>query len=426
MRESASVIPSAQSVEQDRLGLRLLRRLVFNRLAGLQQGCVIIHEADGQRYPFGQATEAYPLTANVYMHDHNTYRRLALRGSIGVAEAYMAGEWSCDDLTALMRIFVRNRGVLNGLEHGPVKLAMWLFRTAHHQRRNTRDGSRDNIAQHYDLGNEFYRLFLDETLMYSSAVFERPEMSLHEASVAKLERICRKLDLQPSDHVLEIGSGWGGFALHAARHYGCRVTTTTISKEQHRLACERIAAAGLESQITVLLKDYRDLEGRYDKLVSIEMIEAVGHEYLDTYFNTCNKLLKEDGLMLLQAITIMDQEYDRARRAVDFIQKYIFPGGFIPSITTLCGSLTRVTDMRLFHLEDIGPHYALTLQHWRERFRDNLDRVREQGFDEQFIRMWEYYLCYCEGGFTERAIGTAQLLLSKPFNRRAPLVPALG
>jgi len=424
MRESA--IPSTQSIEQDGLTLRLLRRLVFNRLAGLQQGCVIIHEADGQQYRFGQATDAYPLIANVHMHNHNTYRRLALRGSIGVAEAYMAGEWSCDDLTALMRIFVRNREVLNGLEHGPVKLAMWLFRAAYRQRRNTRDGSRDNIAQHYDLGNEFYRLFLDETLMYSSAVFERPEMSLHEASVAKLDRICRKLELQPSDHVLEIGSGWGGFALHAARHYGCRVTTTTISKEQHRLACERIAAAGLEQQVTVLLKDYRDLEGCYDKLVSIEMIEAVGHEYLDTYFNTCNKLLKDDGLMLLQAITIMDQEYDRARRAVDFIQKYIFPGGFIPSLTTLCGSLTRVTDMRLFHLEDIGPHYALTLQHWRERFRDNLDRVREQGFDDHFIRMWEYYLCYCEGGFTERAIGTAQLLLSKPFNRRAPLVPALS
>ncbi len=424
MRESA--IPSTQSVEQDGFMLRLLRRLVFNRLAGLQQGCVIIHEADGQQYRFGQATDAYPLTAHVHMHDNNTYRRLALRGSIGVAEAYMAGEWSCDDLTALMRIFVRNREVLNGLEHGPVKLAMWLFRAAYRQRRNTRDGSRDNIAQHYDLGNDFYRLFLDETLMYSSAVFERPEMSLHEASVAKLDRICRKLELKPSDHVLEIGSGWGGFALHAARHYGCRVTTTTISKEQHRLACERIAAAGLEKQITVLLKDYRDLEGRYDKLVSIEMIEAVGHEYLDTYFNTCNKLLKDDGLMLLQAITIMDQEYDRARRAVDFIQKYIFPGGFIPSLTALCGSLTRVTDMRLFHLEDIGPHYALTLQHWRNQFRANLDRVREQGFDEQFIRMWEYYLCYCEGGFTERAIGTAQLLLSKPFNRRAPLVPTLG
>lgn len=424
MRESA--IPSARAVERDGPVRRLLRRLVFNRLSGLQQGRIIIHDTNGAQQSFGHLTEDCQLTANVTVHDGNAYHRLALRGSVGVAEAYMAGEWSCDDLTALMRIFVRNRGVLNGLESGPVQLAMLLFRLGHGRRSNTREGSRDNIAAHYDLGNDFYRLFLDDTLMYSSAVFERPDMSLHQASVAKLDRICRKLALTADDHVLEIGSGWGGFALHAAKHYGCRVTTTTISREQYRLSCERIAAAGLDQRVTVLLEDYRDLDGRYDKLVSIEMIEAVGHQYLDTYFKTCDKLLKDDGLMLLQAITIMDQEYERARRAVDFIQKYIFPGGFLPSLTALCQSMTRVTDLRLFHLEDIGPHYALTLRHWRNRFRNNLDRVRDQGFDERFIRMWEYYLCYCEGGFTERAIGTAQLLLSKPFNRRPALVPVLA
>jgi cyclopropane-fatty-acyl-phospholipid synthase len=423
MRESA--IASPRTASRERLGQRLLRRLVFNRLRGLQQGRLVVHDAHG-RHVFGTMPSDDPLQVTVRIHDANVYRRLALRGSIGVGEAYMVGEWSCDDLTRLMRLFVRNRAVLNGLEHGPVRLAMLLFRIGHVRRRNTRDNSRDNISAHYDLGNEFYRLFLDSTLMYSCAVFEHPDADLQQASTAKLERICRKLDLGPDDHVLEIGTGWGGFALHAARHHGCRVTTTTISREQYQLARERIAEAGLDDQVTVLLRDYRDLDGRYDKLVSIEMIEAVGHQYLDTYFRTCSQLLKDDGLMLLQAITIADQEYERARRAVDFIQQYIFPGGFLPSLSALCGSLGRATDLSVRHLEDIGPHYATTLHLWRERFRANLDRVRAQGFDEHFIRMWEYYFCYCEGGFAERALGTVQLLLAKPLDRRPPLLGALS
>ena len=401
-------------------------RLVLRRLRQLTQGQLVLHDAVGS-HRFGRAGPAPDLApVTVRVNDLALYRRMALRGSIGVAESYMAGEWSCDDLTGLIRLFVRNRAVLDGLEHGPVHLAMLLFRAGHALRRNSRRGSRDNIAAHYDLGNDFYRLFLDETLMYSCAVFERPDMSLAEASTAKLERICRKLELGPHDHVLEIGTGWGGFALHAARHHGCRVTTTTISREQYRLARERVAAAGLEDRVEVLLRDYRDLDGCYDKLVSIEMIEAVGHRYFDTYFRTCSRLLRPEGLMLLQSITIAEQEYARARRAVDFIQKYIFPGGCLPSLGAICESLARVSDLRPFHLEDIGPHYATTLRHWRERFRANLDRVRAQGFDERFIRMWEFYFCYCEGGFAERAIGTAQLLLAKPFNRRAPLVPGLG
>lgn len=424
MRNTAIITP-ARTHRRERLSLKLLRRLLFRRLSGLQQGRLNVMEA-GAVYRFGQETPACRLHASVRIHDPRVYRRLVLRGSIGAAEGYMAGEWSCDDLTTLARLFVRNRRVLDGLEQGPVQLAMMLFRAGHAQRRNNRYNSRRNIAVHYDLGNDFYRLFLDPSLMYSCALFERPDMSLAEAALAKLERICRKLALGPHDHVLEIGSGWGGFALHAARHYGCRVTTTTISRGQYALARERVAAAGLTGRIEVLYRDYRDLRGCYDKLVSIEMIEAVGHQYFTTFFQHCARLLKEDGLMLLQAITIAEQEYRRAKRTVDFIQKYIFPGGCLPSLAALSGAWAQGSDLRLIHLEDIGPHYALTLSHWRQRFRTNLDRVRAQGFDERFIRMWEYYFCYCEGGFLERAIGTAQLLLAKPLNRQPPVLGTLG
>ena len=291
----------------------------------------------------------------------------------------------------------------------------------HALRRNSRAGSRRNIAAHYDLGNDFFRLFLDETLMYSAATYEHPQQSLHDAQLARLDRICHRLELKPTDHLLEIGTGWGGLALHAARHFGCRVTTTTISREQWKLARERVCEAGLQDRIEVLCQDYRDLEGRYDKLVSIEMIEAIGHAYYDTYFARCSQLLKPEGAMLLQAITIPDQRYERARRSVDFIQRYIFPGSCIPSVAALTQSIARASDLRVFDLEDIGPHYATTLAHWRENFRANLSRVRALGYDDQFIRMWEYYLCYCEGGFAERALGDVLMLLVKPGNRRRPL-----
>ncbi len=246
-------------------------------------------------------------------------------------------------------------------------------------------------------------------------------MTLDEAAVAKLERICRKLALRPTDHVLEIGSGWGGFAIHAASRYGCRVTTTTISREQHALARERVAAAGLADKVTVLLEDYRDLRGRYDKLVSIEMIEAVGHAFYDTFFQRCSSLLAADGLFALQAITIADQRYEQARRSVDFIQRHIFPGSCIPSVAALSASVARASDLRLFHLEDIGPHYATTLQHWRRRLRAQWPALRAGGCPEQFLRLWEFYFCYCEGGFAERALGDAQMLFVKPRCRRAPL-----
>jgi cyclopropane-fatty-acyl-phospholipid synthase len=261
--------------------------------------------------------------------------------------------------------------------------------------------------------------------MYSSAVFERADMTLEAASIAKLDRICRKLDLKPSDRVMEIGAGWGGFAMYAAGRYGCHVTTTTISPAQHALAKSRIAGAGLTDRIELLLTDYRDLTGQYDKLVSIEMIEAVGYQYYDTYFRKCSELLKPEGMMLLQAITIADQRYEAAKRSVDFIQRYIFPGSCIPSVTALCSEVARATDMRVSHLEDIGPYYATTLRLWRERCVDNVERIRGLGYPETFIRMWEFYLCYCEGGFIERVIGDVQVLLVKPQARPQPITPAL-
>ena len=404
---------------------RLMRRIVHGRLQGLALGRLTVNDSESS-VSFGQYSEDCPLQATVTVHDTHVYSRLALRGSIGVGESYMAGEWSCDDLTTLVRIFVLNREILDGLEKGLARLAMPLFRLMHFMRRNTKTGSQANISAHYDLGNEFYKLFLDESMMYSSAIFPDEQSSLLAASIAKIDRICRKLELSPADHLLEIGTGWGGFALHAAKHYGCRVTTTTISKEQFRLAKERIEAEGLDDRVTVLRKDYRELDGQFDKLVSIEMIEAVGHRYFDTYFQACSRLLKPHGMMLLQSITIADQEYEKAKRAVDFIQHYIFPGGCLPSLTAISQSLTHVTDLRLFHLEDIGPHYATTLRHWRARFFANLDQVRNLGFSDSFIRMWEFYLCYCEGGFTERAIGTVQLLLTKPRCRRESLLPVLN
>lgn len=254
-------------------------------------------------------------------------------------------------------------------------------------------------------------------MMYSCAYFERPEASLYEASLAKLDRICRKLKLSPGDKVIEIGSGWGGFALHAATHYGCHVTTTTISQQQFDLARQRIHAAGLQDRITLLLKDYRDLEGSYDKLVSIEMVEAIGHQYYDSYFAQCARLLKPDGLALIQAITIADRQFKQARDEVDFIKRYIFPGSCIPAITPLLESATRASDLTLIHLEDIGPHYATTLRHWREAFLSQLEAVRQQGYSEAFIRMWEFYLAYCEGGYLERAIGDVHMLFAKPRYR---------
>jgi cyclopropane-fatty-acyl-phospholipid synthase len=366
------------------------------------------------------------LQASIRIHHPRFYNRILFSGSIGAAEAYMEGLWSADNLTTVMRIMTLNQPVFAEMEKGLARLTAPLYKLYHWARKNTKMGSRKNILAHYDLGNNFYKLFLDKTMAYSCAIFEEEQSTLQEASIAKHDRICKKLQLQPGDHIVEIGTGWGGFAVHAAGNYGVHVTTTTISDEQYRFAQARFKKQGLQDQITLLKKDYRDLTGQYDKLVSIEMIEAVGHQYFDTFFKTCSQLLRENGMMLLQAITIQDQEFKRYTRSVDFIKRYIFPGGCVTSVAAMADAVTRATDMRIFHLEDITPHYARTLREWRKRFFDNIQKVRALNFPETFVRMWEYYLCYCEGGFTERYIGNVQMLLTKPLCRRDSLLPVLG
>jgi cyclopropane-fatty-acyl-phospholipid synthase len=396
-------------------------RALRGRLAGIGHGRLRVIDVDGSERCYGALRHDADIDVRIRVHDSRFWSEVAFGGSIGAGEAYMEGYWSTDDLTALVRLLLRNREVLDGMETGAAALARPVQKGLHWLNRNTRAGSRRNIAAHYDIGNDFFRLVLDPTMMYSSAIFDRPDMTLEEAQVARLDRICRALDLRASDHLLEIGTGWGAMAVHAAKHYGCRVTTTTISREQFALARARIDAAGVADRVTLLLDDYRDLDGRFDKLVSIEMIEAVGHAYFDAYFSQCSRLLTDDGLMLLQAITIADQRYDAARRSVDFIQRHIFPGSTIPSVTALLASITRASDMKLTHLDDIGPHYATTLRAWRANFTRNLDAVRALGHSERFVRMWEFYLCYCEGGFHERVLGDVHMLLAKPGNRRRSL-----
>jgi cyclopropane-fatty-acyl-phospholipid synthase len=404
---------------------RLLRGRLIAQMSRLRDCNLRLIDADGDLH-LGTAADdpAQTLHTTIRVRDPGFYRLIAANGSVGAGEAYMDGLWDCSDLVALVRILVRNRELLDAMESGVARLGGWAMRLLHTLQRNTRAGSRRNISAHYDLGNELFQLFLDQNLMYSSAIFASVDDTLETASHRKIERICQKLQLNAADHVVEIGSGWGGFALHAAANYGCRVTTTTISREQFDLASQRVQQAGLGDRITLLCRDYRDLDGRYDKLVSIEMIEAIGHQYLGTYFAKCASLLKDDGMALIQAITIEDHRYRRALNAVDFIKRFIFPGSFIPSIAAMQGAIAR-TDLKLSNLEDIGPSYALTLRHWRQRFFANIDAVRALGYPERFVRMWDFYLCYCEGGFLERSIGDVQLLLTRPRCRRESYLPGL-
>jgi cyclopropane-fatty-acyl-phospholipid synthase len=420
---TASIVPALDSLPLPAAGTagtwlqRLGKRLFLNALGRFQHGeLTVVVPATGERHVFGRRTPQCDLHATLEILHPQTFADAAFGGTVGGGEAYIRGLWRTDDLTALVRMFVANREAMESFEGAAAYASGPVRRVLHWFNRNSVDGSRRNISAHYDLGNDLFALFLDQTMTYSCAVFEREDTSLHQAQVAKLDRICRRLQLTPSDHLLEIGTGWGGLALHAAQRYGCRVTTTTISREQHDWAEAKLQAAGLlqSGQVTLLLEDYRDLAGKYDKLVSVEMIEAVGHQYLDTYTARCSSLLKPEGAMLLQAITIQDQVYQQALQSVDFIQRFIFPGSFIPSVTAITDSFCRVTDMKVFHLEDIGPHYATTLRKWRENFLACLADVRQLGYPDSFIRMWEFYLCYCEGGFLERQIGDVQMLLTKP------------
>ena len=392
-----------------------LRRRLLQRLAPLRHGALQLDDAWGSQR-LGAPADAAPVRLRV--DDARFYRALALGGSVGAGDAYGDGLWHSDDLVGLVRLLLRNRDLLDAMEAGTARLGAAALRAWHALRDNTRAGARRNIASHYDLGNDFFGLFLSPDLMYSSALWAEGD-TLEEASTRKLDAVCSKLGLRGDHHVLEIGSGWGGFALHAARHYGCRVTTTTISREQHALACERIARAGLQDRVSVLLEDYRDLQGRYDRVVSIEMIEAIGARHQETYFARIGALLEDDGQALVQAITIEDHRYARALRSVDFIQRYVFPGSFIPSIQGMLAAKTRAGDLQLVHLEDFGLSYARTLRAWRERFLAAREQARALGYDERFLRLWEFYLAYCEGGFLERSIGVSHLLLARPGARPA-------
>ena len=402
----------------------MARTGVHKLLQSLGGGCLRLHDPLG-RAVFGSvfandnaASDAPDVALRV--SDLSAYLDIANGGTIGAAEAYMAGKWTVSDLPGIVRLLVANREVMNRLESGMARFGSAFLKLAHWYHRNTRTGSRRNVHAHYDLGDPLFQLFLDPTMMYSSAVFPHPEASLEDASLHKLDLICRKLDLRPEDHLLEIGTGWGGLAVHAARNFGCRVTSTTISPNQFAFATERVREAGLRDRVTILRDDYRELTGQFDKLVSVEMIEAVGHRYLDSYFRVCSERLKPQGRMLLQSIIIADRHFEQAKRSVDFIQKYIFPGGALPSTGSMLSSANRVTDLQLTSLHDIGLDYARTLHHWRDRFMSRLADVRRLGYPDEFVRMWEWYLAYCEGGFLERAISAVQLVFDKPGSRLQP------
>jgi len=413
-------IPQARST---RMGEKVAREALLRLLGKLQIGSLTLHEGP-QTHHFGSAGKPQEPQAEVHIHDPAVYGQILAGGSIAAGEAYIRGLWSSPAPVAVTRLFSANLAVLDSFEAGQSWLVKLALKLAHRFNRNTRKGSQVNIAAHYDLGNEFFQLFLDPTMMYSSAIFPDQLTSLEAASETKLDELCRQLELRPDDHLLEIGTGWGGMAIHAAKHYGCRVTTTTISQEQYAYACARVREEGLEHRITLLCEDYRNLTGQYDKLVSIEMIEAVGHEFYQNYFRSCAALLRHDGKMVIQAITVADQRYQTARDSVDFIQRYIFPGGCLPSVAVMAEHIAADTDMQIVHLRDITHDYATTLAHWRARFLANLDAVRSMGFSEEFVRMWEFYLCYCEGGFRERIISTVQLAFAKPGYRFAN--PAVG
>ncbi|MBE0444532.1 SAM-dependent methyltransferase [Psychrobacter sp. FME5] len=423
INESAILQPVSDGINQ------VARKLIFRALQHIQFGSLTIIEAFGEQAPktnnFGSVSTStasssavgrHSLNVTLMIYDSAVYRQLLLGGSIALADSYINGEWDTDDLTGLIRLAARNLAVLNKLESRFAGVSKAFEKAKHQLRKNDKSGSKSNILAHYDLGNDMYQRFLDDTMMYSSAVYKNTEATLAEAQQHKLALICQRLQLSADDHVIEIGTGWGGFAIYAATHYGCQITTTTISDAQYEEAQSRVKAAGLSDKITLLKQDYRELTGQYDKLVSIEMIEAVGHEYLPTFFAKCNSLLKPTGLMVLQAITFNDQNYQDYINSVDFIQTHIFPGGCLLSNQELNNQFTEQTDMVIKQLHDYGFDYAHTLRDWRAAFMGQREEIVALGYDETFIRLWDFYFCYCEGGFLERTIGVVQLTAVKPDN----------
>ena len=397
----------------------LYQRVVLGLLSQMTQGFMRIVLPDGNVSEFGDKNSPY--TATIRIVRESFFRKCVLYGDVGFGEAYVDGDWDTDSVTAVIKWFllnVENAPTISGSRKKfiPGNFLKVLNRIYHKLRVNNIRGSRKNIAEHYDLNNDFFKLFLDETMTYSSAYFSADGEPLERAQEEKYDMLCRKLKLQPSDHLLEIGSGWGAFALHAARNYGCRITTTTISEEQYAYAKELFQREHLDKRIEIKLADYRTLTGSYDKIVSIEMLEAVGHEYLKTYFAKCHELLKKNGVLAFQVITCADSRYESLRKNIDWIQKHIFPGSLLPSIGALNNAINNTGDLVMQHMEDFGLSYARTLAQWREKFNSRLDQVRLLGFDERFIRKWNYYLSYCEGAFAMRNISVVQLVYTRPNN----------
>ena len=387
------------------------RQIVFKALNSITNAKIEIHEGNNVTL-LGDKNAS--LQAHINVHDMSLYKDFIRGGSIEVAQAYIDKKWTSNNLTQLVRVMARSQQTLDSVEKNKGILAKIKSKLLHFQNANTQQGSKKNILAHYDLGNDLYTRFLDPTMMYSCAVYDENHQSIDKAQTNKLDIICKKLDLKPDEHLIEIGTGWGGLAIHAAQNYGCKVTTTTISDEQHKYAQTKIKELGLENQITLLKQDYRLLDGQFDKLVSIEMIEAVGHDFMTSFFSQCNDLLKPSGKMLIQAITIADQRYDEYRKNIDFIQKYIFPGGCLPSISIMSEHIKQSTDMMIDKIDDIGLHYARTLNDWRVNFDNNWQQIQQFGFDDTFQRLWHYYFAYCEGAFLERVISTHHIVARKP------------
>lgn len=421
---ASSIIPASRNLPAlDRLGLpdRACRKVLLGQLARIKDAQITLLD-QGQRFTFGEASQDSDPCCTITVQHPRFFRDAVLGGHLAAAEGYIHGLWDCDDLTALVRIFARNLALSDHMDKASVRLGGMLLKLGHFLKRNTLSGSRGNIAAHYDLGNDFFELLLDPTLTYSCAVFESPEVTLMDAQVAKLDRLIDKLGLDASQHLLEIGTGWGALAVRAAQRTGCRVTTTTLSQQQHDHARKLIDDNGLGDRVTLLMRDYRELTGQYDKLVSVEMIEAVGHQFYGQFFAACERLLKPTGRGVIQSITIPDERYESARKCVDFIKKYVFPGSCIPSVGVLERAMTEHSDLTISHHEELGPHYATTLKHWADNLHENRERVLARGYPDELLRLWDFYLAYCEGGFIEKNIGLAQIEVRRAACADAPLM----
>ena len=416
-KDKLSVDSLANSIPKKQKGSRMasfFKSVLFRKLSGISSGELTIIDGNN-KHTFGNSSSQ--LKAELEVFSQEFYVFLGSGGTNGAAEAYTAGYWGSNNLVGLIQLIIKNKDTMMGLESGMARLANPITKFIHKQRQNTLQGSKNNILAHYDLSNDFYKLWLDPTMTYSSGVFSKKDASMQEASVEKLDRICRKLNLSSKDHVLEIGTGWGSFAVHAVKNYGCKVTTTTISDNQFQYASELISREGLKDKITLLSKDYRELEGIFDKVVSIEMIEAVGAEYVPGFFEKASSLLKKNGLMALQGITYNDPDFDAYKNSVDFIRKYIFPGSCLVAMPQILNAIKEKTDMVMVDSEDITQHYARTLEIWREDFQKVLPQIKELGFSEPFTRIWNFYLVYCEAGFLENLIGDFQFVFAKPDSK---------